>query len=91
MKTTLIITLLLALITVIAGAFIVRAMPSLDGVPNIQKERIPTPTEIQQLLIERGYNVGPDGADGKIGTKTLKAWDRAICDQYAAEYFKEPK
>lgn len=31
------------------------------------------PKEIQQLLIELGYDIGPSGADGKLGTKSKDA------------------
>lgn len=45
------------------------------------EQRIPTFAEIQQKLAAAGYEPGP--IDGKIGLRTLAAWDRAICDQYA--------
>jgi hypothetical protein len=51
------------------------------------ENRIPTFREIQEKLAAAGYEPGP--IDGKIGIRTLAAWDRAICDQYAVVWFKE--
>ena len=50
----------------------------------------PTPAEIQQQLVDAGYDIDVDGI---IGTETLKAWDKALCTQYASthDYFYEPK
>jgi len=47
---------------------------------------VPGVYEIQQMLIERGYlDVNdPNATDGRLGPVTLTAWDRCICDQYAA-------
>ena len=43
--------------------------------------QVPSPTQIQTMLWERGYDVGE--IDGVVGPQTLKAWDRCICDQSA--------
>lgn len=56
---------------------------------------IPTFVEIQTLLVNRGYDIGDTGVDGKMcegwndpnHSNTLTAWDRAICDQHAERYF----
>lgn len=34
----------------------------------------PTITHVQTLLLEQGYDLGPTGADGKLGTKTITAY-----------------
>jgi len=46
---------------------------------------LPSPMQIQEELVKRGYKIK---ADGKIGNETLKAWDRAICNQYAEKEFE---
>ncbi len=48
-------------------------------------EEIPTRKYIQQLLVATGYDIGPKGVDGEIGTDTNAAWGRAECDQFAVE------
>ena len=45
-------------------------------------------TETQRQLVELGYDIK---IDGKIGDKTLAAWDHAFCKQSAAMYFPEGK
>ncbi len=47
---------------------------------------IPTIVEIQTLLVNAGYDIGPKGIDGDMGGDTIAAWDKAICDQYASKY-----
>jgi len=47
---------------------------------------IPSKHEIQQMLVDAGYDICEDGVDGKIGGKTKTAWDEAVFNQYAAEY-----
>lgn len=37
-----------------------------------------TPSDVQNALIARGFDVGPDGADGDIGRNTLNAMMRAL-------------
>ncbi len=54
------------------------------------KARIPTIREIQEKLLDKGYDIGPKGIDGKMGEDTIKAWETAVCNQYAAKYFGEP-
>ncbi len=51
-------------------------------------EIVPTMCEIQELLIDRGYDVGEDGVDCDIGTDTKTAWNKAICDQVAVKFSK---
>jgi len=50
---------------------------------------VPTFIEVQQMLVDRGYDIGTDGVDGVIGPNTIKGWDRAICDQEASRMFKK--
>lgn len=45
---------------------------------------LPTFRDIQEELVDRGYDIE---VDGKIGRKTIEAWDRAICEDHAAKYF----
>ena len=59
------------------------------GVHPQVKNKIPTFVEIQEQLVKRGYDIGSKGIDGDIGEKTLVAWDRALCDQFAAAYFDD--
>ena len=57
-------------------------------------DKIPTVEEVQILLVEAGYDIGPKGIDGDMGGDTIAAWDKAICDQYASKYdymFEEVK
>lgn len=51
----------------------------------ISQDHIPTFTEIQQQLVDRGHNIKVDGI---IGKETLRAWERELCDQYASDMFK---
>ena len=46
---------------------------------------LPTQTEIQQILVDRGYDIGPDGIDGVIGEDSRDAWDLAKCDEFYKE------
>ncbi len=46
---------------------------------------LPSQSDIQRILVDRGYNIGPDGIDGVIGTDSRDAWDLAKCDDYAKE------
>lgn len=56
-------------------------------VPGAQTQaQIPTFTEIQQMLVEKGYKIKVDGV---IGTETLKAWDAELCNQQASKMFKK--
>ena len=49
--------------------------------------KIPTVEEVQTMLVNRGYDVGPDGIDGKMAKcNTLTAWRQAEFDQYAAKF-----
>ena len=41
---------------------------------------------LQSALRDRGYYKGK--IDGKCGKATRKAWDKAICDQFAATAFR---
>ena len=50
---------------------------------------VPTFQEFQTMLDHHGYELGPDGIDGHFGTDSMKAWDRAICDRWAAEHFQK--
>lgn len=54
------------------------------------KAHIPTIREIQEKLLNNGYDIGPKGIDGEMGEDTIKAWEQAVCNQYAAKYFGEP-
>ena len=47
------------------------------GVEVQVKDKIPTKIELQQMLVNAGYDIGPKGADGRIGVDTKKAWDLA--------------
>lgn len=49
------------------------------SVKNIPPATIPSPWELQQSLSDAGYYDGE--IDGKIGTVTLKAWDKFICQR----------
>ena len=52
--------------------------------------QVPSPTQIQTMLYERGYDLGPQGIDGKIwGPCSVKAWDRCICDQSAGIWLNQ--
>ncbi len=52
---------------------------------------VPTFIEIQTMLANRGYDIGDKGIDGWIGKDTIKAWDLALCNQYAEQYFWDGK
>ena len=46
---------------------------------------IPNIFEIQQMLQDKGFDLGPKGIDGRLGdlnSYTQKAWDKNSCDQY---------
>ena len=45
---------------------------------------LPTQAEIQQVLVNRGYDIEIDGV---IGMKSRAAWDTEICNQHAKKYF----
>lgn len=39
----------------------------------------------QRLLVERGYDIGGDGVDGRMGPNTITAFDEAYGNQCAYE------
>jgi len=82
-----ILKLLFAFACGFAGCFCWQYFRDCGIEPQVQ-QRIPTPKEIQELLVLKGYYIGSKGCDGVIGRDSRTAWDRAVCDQYAMEYFK---
>ena len=50
---------------------------------------LPSQKDIQRELERRGYDIGPKGVDGEIGTDSRAAWNAAINDQYAAITFQK--
>ena len=54
--------------------------------PKEQEEFLPTFHQIQQQLVDLGYDIE---VDGRIGKNTLAAWDRQICHKHGiADYRK---
>ncbi len=49
------------------------------GIRASKEARLITPTELQQELVNRGYNLTVDGV---VGRETRLAWDLAINQQY---------
>ena len=47
------------------------------------KHDLPSISQIQEQLVCLGYMVR---VDGRIGKETVDAWDKAVCNQYAAKY-----
>ncbi len=80
LKLTIIIVIAFALLWMV-NSFISRTPVTDSRLPS----EIPTREYIQQLLIKNGYDVGPKGADGKIGKDSNFAWEKAECDQFAVE------
>ena len=56
------------------------------------KQELPTPTEIQQVLVDAGL-LDSDDIDGIVGPKTRDAWDTycIIYNPDALKWFKEQK
>ncbi|MGR3292512.1 MAG: hypothetical protein ACUZ9M_00685 [Candidatus Scalindua sp.] len=48
---------------------------------------IPTKMELQQILVDEGYDIGSKGVDGEIGEDTLSGWEKATGNQFAVEFF----
>jgi len=46
------------------------------------KHDIPSISQIQEQLVCLGY---PVRVDGRVGKETIEAWDKAVCEQYAAK------
>ena len=46
---------------------------------------LPSQTDIQRILVDRGYDIGPHGVDGVIGTNSRNAWDLAKIDEIYKE------
>lgn len=45
---------------------------------------IPDIFELQQMLLDKGFDLGPKSVDGRLGgsdSYTQKAWNRNSCDQ----------
>ena len=57
------------------------------------RTRIPTPCDIQQMLLNAGYDIGPRGVDCEMGTESTAAWEKASGNQFANQlsghYYKE--
>ncbi len=49
------------------------------------EEHLPSQADVQRELIRRGYDIGDDGVDGKVGTDTRTAWDLAYNQQCAVD------
>lgn len=47
---------------------------------------LPSQSDIQQALVDRGYDIKIDGV---IGAESRKAWDAEINNQFTREYFQE--
>jgi len=45
---------------------------------------LPSQAEIQQMLVDRGYDIEIDGV---IGKESRRVWDMEICNQHAKKYF----
>ena len=45
--------------------------------------------EIQQKLVDLGYDIGGKGIDGVVGEDTRHAWDKAICDRFTEKIFED--
>ena len=73
----------IAFCLIVVGAFCL----VIGSATNSPPPQVPSPTQIQTMLYERGYDVGE--IDGVVGPQTLKAWDRCICDQSAGVYLNE--
>jgi hypothetical protein len=43
---------------------------------------IPTKCDIQQALVDAGYDIGTKGVDGNIGDDSNKAWDQYEIDTF---------
>ena len=83
-KLTLFITLgltFIVLIGVICWALPVQTVQSIQNVHT----QIPTFRELQQQLVDLGYDIE---VDGRIGKKTISAWEKEICNQHAIKAFE---
>ena len=70
----------------IVGGNILRNILKDIAAPETQTQAdMPTFEDIQQMLVDRGYNIE---IDGRIGKETLKAWDTEICNQEASKMFE---
>lgn len=49
-------------------------------------QQIPTQAELQQMLVNKGYDVGGDGVDGIVGANTIKGWELWECQQHAKKW-----
>ena len=67
------------------GVLVERIYPVLAPVKLEAGAYLPTQTEIQQILVDRGYDIGLDGIDGIIGKDSRDAWNLAKCDEYFTE------
>jgi peptidoglycan hydrolase-like protein with peptidoglycan-binding domain len=64
-----------------------RQVALLQGRVQRAENHIPTITELQQMLIDKGhYNLK---IDGRLGPETMAAWEREINNQYAAKWFEK--
>ena len=59
--------------------------------PEPFKQKVPTIKQVQTMLVNKGYDIGPHGIDGKLADcDTFRAWRKCEFDQlrnlYAARY-----
>ena len=55
--------------------------------PDPFKQKVPTIKQVQTMLVNKGYDIGPHGIDGKLANcDTFRAWRKCEFDQYAARY-----
>ena len=77
MKNAIIIVLIFSLLLVIVGGATEREVIELPP-------RLLSPVELQEYLIEKGYDLGPSGVDGIIGPRTITCWTHCAEREYIA-------
>jgi len=63
-----------------------RQITLLEGRVQRAEEHIPTITELQQMLVNKGHKLK---IDGRLGPETIKTWKWEINNYFAAGYFEK--
>lgn len=71
---------ILLVITIVV--FLVIIKMGLEPISATAIETLPSQSDIQQMLVDRGADIEVDGV---VGAKTRKEWDRLVCDQINKE------
>ena len=76
-------------INIVMFILVIVVMVIIGIIGHNERNKVPhliTFKELQQELVDRGYDIV---VDGRIGKATIKAWDMELCNQEAIKEFEK--